>query len=269
MDNKTILTDVPYGKHERHRLDIYIPERVENSDGFILFMHGGGWSEGDKSAHKDDALYFCDKGYIAVTMNYRYVSDELNVSDELDDITKALQAIREKISEYGFNTEKFIISGVSAGAHLSLLYAYTRINEAPVIPVAACVYCPPVNCSAEDFLIGITGQFEDWKYEVLSRCCGTVLTKKDFLMPSQQAALKRISPREYVSENNVPTAVFAGKLDELVPIGHIYEFVERLNKCGVKNDMVIYENSGHALDKDPETAARTREIINEYLMRCL
>ena len=268
MDNNFIfLENVAYGNHERHSLDIYIPKTVKSHSGVILFIHGGGWHQGYKEAHRPDAEFFCNEGYISATMNYRFVSESLNVFDELDDISSALETIKIKCSEHGFNTKKLILSGASAGAHLSLLYAYTRKEIAPVFPVAVCAYCPPVDCSKNDFLIGISGQFENWKYEILSKCCGIKITKDTFLNEPQQQALKRISPQNYVDEFTVPTAVFHGKLDDIIPLEHIREFVNLLKENGVKNDLLIYENSGHTLDKDPETAEKTREIIRDYALK--
>lgn len=265
MNNGFIfLENVSYGNHERHILDIYISENVKCNNGIILFIHGGGWNQGSKEIHRADAEFFCNAGYISATINYRYVSESLTVFDELDDISSALEAIKTKCSEYGFNIEKVILSGGSAGAHLSLLYSYTRKENAPVTPVAVCAYCPPVDCSKADFLLGISGEFEDWKYEILSKCCGVKITKDSFSNKLQQQALKRISPQTYVCTLSVPTAVFYGKLDELIPVKHIERFLTLLNKNGVKNDSVVYENSGHALDKDPESAEKAKDIIKYY-----
>ncbi len=264
MADYVILKDIQYGNHERHTVDILIPEKAESASGLMLFIHGGGWTQGDKVGHFADAQHFCKLGYISATMNYRFVSEDINVFDELDDITSALKTVKEKCSKYGFNTEKVILSGASAGGHLSLLYAYTRQNEAPVTPVAACVYCPPVSCSRPDFLLGISGEFEDWKYGVLSKCCGVQITKASLMDEHRQKALNKISPAEYVSENSVPTAVFHGKCDAIIPVEHIYDFIRLLNETGVKNDLLIYENSDHGLDKDPETAAQSRNIIKNY-----
>ena len=64
--------------------------------------------------------------------------------------------------------------------------------------------------------------------------------------------------------NTVPTAVFHGVKDELVPFEHAVEFIELLNAKGIKNDFLVYENSGHAQDKDPERAVEAKEIIKKY-----
>ena len=264
MDNFTILKDIPYGSHERHKLDIFMPENPKYTSGIILFIHGGGWVQGDKSGHHHDNDFFVKSGYITATMNYRYVDENTSVYDELDDITEALKAIKSECKKYDYNIEKLLLSGGSAGSHLTLLYSYTRTEEAPITPVAVCPYCPPVDCSKPDFLMGISGEFEDWKYGVLSKCCGIEINKENLLNPQQQEALKKISPQEYISENCVPTAIFHGRLDELIPFSHIEKFINSLNEKGVKNDLLIYENSGHALDKDPEVAQQTRIIIQDY-----
>ena len=95
MSKYTIIGDIPYGNHERQRFDMYIPENVKNDNGVILFIHGGGWHDGDKSIHHKDTQYFSESGYITATINYRFVSDELSVYDELDDITSALMQIKK------------------------------------------------------------------------------------------------------------------------------------------------------------------------------
>ena len=133
MDNFTILKDIPYGSHERHRLDIFIPEKPKCTRGVILFIHGGGWIQGDKSGHHHDNDFFARAGYITATMNYRFVDENTNVYDELDDITEALKAIKSECSKQGFSIEKLLLSGGSAGSHLTLLYAYTRKDEAPIM----------------------------------------------------------------------------------------------------------------------------------------
>ncbi len=264
MNKVTVLNDIPYGAHERHRVDVFFPENVKHKEGIILFIHGGGWQDGDKTIHHPDAEYFCGKGIICASMNYRFVTDELTVFDELDDITSALKGIKEKCSEYGFDIKKLILSGGSAGGHLSLLYAYTRCEKAPVNPVAACVYCPPVIFNEPDFLMGISGEFEEWKFSIISKCCGSEVTENTLLNEKSQSSLIGISPINYVSKECIPTAVFYGKNDELVPVGHIEKFLLSLKDNGIKHDFLCYENSGHALDKDPEIKIKSREIIEDY-----
>ena len=265
MNNELVLlTDVSYGAHERQKADIFIPQAPKSNAGLILFIHGGGWKEGDKQVHHPDAQYFCEHGYITACLNYRYVSDEITVFEELDDIASALHAIRSKCLEFDYCLDKVILSGGSAGSNLALLYAYSRRNSASVQPVAVCAYCPPVDCTRDDFLLGISGEFEDWKFGILSECCGVRITKDELMNDVQQNALKKMSPAHYVSSDCIPTAVFHGKRDEIIPVSHVMDFTELLKSFGIRNDLLIYENSGHALDKDEETAIKAKTVILEY-----
>ena len=270
-ENMTVLWDVPYGSHERHRVDIYIPDTPETREGLILIIHGGGWRQGDKSILAPDTRYRCECGFICAAMNYRFVSENVSVSDELDDITEAMKAVKTVCAQHGCNLTRVMFSGGSAGAHLSMLYAYTRANESPLTPAALFCFCPPVDCAAPDFLIGIKGEFEDWKYEVLSDCCGVKITKQNYLSAPSQKALKGISPLSYIDSDSarIPVAVCQGKLDDIVPRGQVISFINELEKRGVPCDFISYENSGHALDKDPGKAEQANTLLTDYARRFL
>ncbi len=265
----TYLKDIAYGTHERQKLDILIPQTVVAPNGVLLFIHGGGWHKGDKKDSRNALETLAGLGYISATINYRFVSEDISVFDELDDITASLKVIKEKCKEFGFNVDKVIFSGASAGSQLALFYAYTRKQEAPITPVAACVYCPPVDFSKEDFLYSISGELEDWKYDLLSKCCGFKLTKETLLTTEAQEALKKISPIKYVSEDCIPTVVFHGKNDELIPFQHAENFVALLKENNIQNEFLVFENSGHELDKDPETWELSQFIIFKYLRKYL
>jgi dipeptidyl aminopeptidase/acylaminoacyl peptidase len=52
--------------------------------------------------------------------------------------------------------------------------------------------------------------------------------------------------------------------DDLVPFEHSELFIDSLIKAGVRNDFLVYENSGHALDKDPDKTDESRKIVLSY-----
>ena len=265
MGDIIVLNDLAYGEHERQRMDVYIPAEAKSRSGIVLYIHGGGWSQGDKSAHAADARYWCERGYLSASMNYRYVSETIDVFDELDDVTGALSAAADVCRQYGFCLEKLFLSGGSAGAHLSLLYALTRQATAPVKPVGVLAYCPPVDCAAPDFLIGISGRFENWKYKVLSKCCGLRITKQNYDTQPSKSALAKISPITYVENLSFPVAIGHGKKDDIVPFDQSVSFLRELEKRGLEHDLIVFENSGHVLDKDPDAVQRSREVMSQYL----
>ncbi len=265
----TISENTAYGSHERHILDLYIPKTPKTDSGLILFIHGGGWMSCDKSAHTGDCKYWSEKGYICANMNYRYVDKQLTVFDELDDITQAMKKIKSICAERGRNLSRALLFGGSAGAHLSLMYAYTKAELSPITPVAVFCHCPPTHCHKPDFLLGADGEFEDWKYEVLSYCCGTTVSKETLLNADVQKKLLCISPVYYITDRVVPTGICHGAQDELVPCEHTRLFTEELEKNSVPHDLLTYPNSGHAMDKDPELNKQAKNLMEKYLEKYL
>ncbi|MEO0415607.1 MAG: hypothetical protein AAF226_11710, partial [Verrucomicrobiota bacterium] len=50
-------SEVAYGEHPQQKLDLYIPEDVTSAP-VMLYIHGGGWKRGDKSAVHQKATFF-------------------------------------------------------------------------------------------------------------------------------------------------------------------------------------------------------------------
>ena len=266
MGNKiAVLKDISYGEHERNKIDIYIPETPVNRNGLILMIHGGGWHSGDKSMHSSDAKYWSELGFICASLNYRFVAENVSVYDELNDITFALEKTKDICKQYGNFIDRVMFLGASAGAHLLLLYALKNTDISPLKPVAAICYAPPVDLSKPDFCYGLDKRFDDWKYGLLSHCCGAKITKETFDNKSSQKALKNISPINYITDSTVPVAVIHGKADELIPYNHILSFVDILEKYKVHYELVVSDDFGHEIAKDKEAVSKAREIMSGFL----
>lgn len=259
-----IFENISYGKHERHIADLFIPEDVKYRNGMIFIIHGGGWNSCDKSAHRKDLEYWYDSGYICAAINYRYISETIHIPDLLDDITSALKFLKEKCAENGFFIENVIMSGGSAGAHLCLMYGFTRLNEAPISPVAIMNYCGPVDFTQPDFMKGINGEFDDWKYGTLSHCIGATVTKDNVQTEEIKKKMLPVSPITYAEKNTIPIIFGHGKKDVIVPYNQAVMLAEILKKNKVDYDFITFENSGHELDKDADALKETKEVVRKY-----
>ena len=116
MTHKNVMKDIPYGEHERHKLDIYFPDKIKCNSGLIFYIHGGGWTSADKSVHQPDCEHFCSLGYICASMNYRYVDGNITIFEELDDIKDALETVKKICCQKGIAVTKVLLAGGSAGA---------------------------------------------------------------------------------------------------------------------------------------------------------
>lgn len=98
-----------------------MPETLSGSAGLVLCIHGGGRAEGCKDQYTPRLTEVCDKtGVAAACMNCRYVSDEVHYGDLLDDIDSVLADIKKTGRQYGVDFDRVLLTGISAGGHLSL-----------------------------------------------------------------------------------------------------------------------------------------------------
>lgn len=263
-----VYKDYAYGSHERQVMDLYLPEENDGEVGLVLIIHGGGWIAGDKEGY-EAALKTCcnDLGFAAAAINYRYISETVDMHDIIDDIDASLAKIKETAASKGITINKVLLTGSSAGAHLSMLYAYSQKDTAPITPVAVVSNCGPTDLSDENFFIDNDLGDEEFVSLLFSYACGQKFTYAE--RASAKEALKAVSPLYYVDENTVPTVINHGQKDTIVPYSNATAIVEKFEQYGVTHYFNSYPNSGHELGKDEENIDKADDLLYEYLMTYL
>ncbi len=110
--------DVPYGKDPKQRVDLYFPTAKVTSAPVLLFLHGGGFREGDRKQYGYVGEPFAKHGIITVVASYRLTPGFKHPAQPDD--TKAIVAwIHKNIARYGGDPNAIYISGHSAGAILT------------------------------------------------------------------------------------------------------------------------------------------------------
>lgn len=110
--------DVSYGPHERNVLDFY--EAKGDSDRpLLVYIHGGGWTGGDKKLEEKNVQPFLDKGISVASINYRY-STQAKLPAPVHDAARAIQFLRTKAKEWNIKSDRIALTGGSAGACSSL-----------------------------------------------------------------------------------------------------------------------------------------------------
>lgn len=111
--------DIAYGADEKQRLDIYLPkEGVEDAPIFV-FLHGGGFIEGDRAHYGFLAEAFAKHGIITVVPSYRLTSGGFHYPAPAMDTQMAISWIHKNISKYGGDPNHIVVGGHSAGAMLA------------------------------------------------------------------------------------------------------------------------------------------------------
>lgn len=105
--------------------DIHIPADGENWP-VVVLVHGGGFMFGDQRMGViqpviDKAL---GNGYAVVSVDYRKATEAVFPA-ALADVKAAVRFVKASAADYGWNPEKIVIWGESAGAYLSMMTALT------------------------------------------------------------------------------------------------------------------------------------------------
>ncbi|APG63281.1 hypothetical protein LPB140_11355 [Sphingorhabdus lutea] len=121
-----------YGDNRKMAVDFYPPKNIRaatlpraQKPALILYIHGGGWRNGDKKMVGNKAEYFTQNGYAFGSIGYRLLPDA-PVETQIDDVAAAIAMMRSKAAELGFDGDNIILMGHSAGAHLA---AYMGTDE--------------------------------------------------------------------------------------------------------------------------------------------
>lgn len=257
--------NVAYGTESRQVLDLYIPEEHDGTLGLILMIHGGAWVAGDKESYTENAKNIAaNYGCAAAAINYRYLSETVTMYDILDDITAATAKIKAIGEENGVVIDKMLLTGMSAGGHLSLLYAYSKADEAAIKPVCVVNQCGPTDFTDENFLNSDIGT--DNVYMLMSWATGLEITPDNYELNT--LPLLAVSPVAYAA-TAVPTVTAHGQKDSTVPYSNALNLDAALTAAGVRHDFIPYPNSGHSLSDDKDCESKVYDLyvqyINEYL----
>lgn len=252
----TNMKNVSYGSDSAQKMDIYLPaNRNNDKTGIIVFIHGGSWSGGDKYEF-DNAIGVLKlklPDYALFNLNYRLAYYGKNkFPAQINDVQTALNFIANHATEYQVNADKICLIGASAGAHLALLEAYKN-NDDKRIKAVVDLFGPtdltdlyinhPVPSGSQPVLVNLLGS--------------TPTNKPDIYAGA--------SPINYITSQSVPTKIFHGAQDYVVPITQSNKLKAKLQQNNVKVDMTVYPAEGHGWYGNSlvDTYKKTADFIKE------
>ncbi|HUQ93404.1 MAG TPA: alpha/beta hydrolase [Bryobacteraceae bacterium] len=117
------VANAAYGPHQRNVLDLW-KAKSDKPTPLVIFIHGGGFTQGDKSGLSPVLLDDCLRHGISVAaINYRY-STQAPYPAPMMDSARAVQYLRQHAKEWNLNPAAFVATGSSAGAGISLWLAF-------------------------------------------------------------------------------------------------------------------------------------------------
>ncbi len=110
--------DVSYGPYPEDVLDFY-QAAGEGPRPLLVYIHGGGWTGGDKKQSPKEFQPFLDKGISYAAVNYRHTG-KYPLPAPVHDAARAIQFLRSKAAAWNIKTDRIALTGGSAGACTSM-----------------------------------------------------------------------------------------------------------------------------------------------------
>jgi acetyl esterase/lipase len=227
--------DIAYGSDPAQKMDIYLPaNRSSSSTKVIILVHGGAWSSGDKS----DFTVYVDSlkkrlpGYAIFNINYRLSTGIANTFPaQENDVKAAVEFIYSKRAEYQVS-DKFVLLGASAGAHLALLQGYK--------------YTTPVKPKAIVSFFGPTDMTDLYNNPASPLIPAATVAQIVGATPTTNPALyQQSSPISFASAQSPPTILLHGGLDPLVSPSQAVALDNKLQATGVVHQYIFYPTESH------------------------
>ena len=230
-----VQRDVAYfePKNERQTLDVYSPTEGKNHP-VIVWVHGGGWTKGNKNGMQQKPQAFTDKGFIFVPINYRFVPN-VTVKEMTGDIAKAIRWVHEHAKEFGGNPNSIFVMGHSAGAHLAALVCTDdRYLKAEGLSLAIIKGCVPIDVSVYD----IPKRLKD----------GGSVSPETFkaVFGETEESHRDLSPAAHVAKGkNIPSFLILHVADRADTKAQSDWLAGKLTEVGVSAKVVAAEGKNH------------------------
>ena len=240
--------DVPYGEFgRRNHLDVWRRADLPDDAGapVLVQVHGGAWTMGSKEYQANPLMgHLAERGWVSVALNYR-LSPRGTWPDHIVDVKRALAWVKEHIADYGGNPDFVVITGGSAGGHLSSLAALTP-------NVAA------FQLGFEDADTSVQAAVPMYGVYDFTNRDGTgnpgmeaLLTRDVFktALADDRDAWDQASPMSWIGPDAPPFFIAHGTNDTLVPVEQARSFATMLREAS--NQPVVYAElprAQHAFD---------------------
>jgi len=238
------------------KLDVYTPREATGPNPTVIYIHGGGWVGGLKETSWLSLLPYLEAGWSVVNVEYRLARVSLAPA-AVEDCRCALRWVIRNAKQYNFDTGKLVVTGHSAGGHLSLT---TGMLPASAGLDRECPGSEELKVAAVVNWFGITDVLDLLDGANMKEYAVAWLSS----MPNREEIARRASPLTYVRAGLPPIITIHGDADPVVPYSHALRLQEALNKAGVPNQLVTIPGGKHGGFTAAETQ-RAFSAIREFL----
>jgi len=208
-----------------------------------MFIHGGGFKTGSKEQMSGYAELYAKGGFVTTSINYRLTPDHIFPA-AINDTKDALQWMKDHANEYGYDANKIVLVGYSAGGTLALNLALddqtnvaAAVSAAGVTDIGLLILTAPRKQLRKDLATYMGGQKP-----------------------------KLASPINQVSKNDPPIFLFHGNQDDFVPISHSVALASKLKNHNVPVLMREFKDAGHEIMLPNKHLKQLLEEMTKFIL---
>jgi len=240
------------------KVDLYLPRDAKGPNPTLIYIHGGGWVGGSKEGSQPSLLPYMEMGWSVVNVEYRLGRVSLAPA-AVEDCRCALRWVIRNAKEHNFDTGKLVVTGHSAGGHLSLTTG--------MLPASAGLerQCPgneELKVAAIVNWYGITDVVDLLDGPNMKSYAVAWLGS----MTNREEIARRVSPLAYVRKGLPPVLTIHGDADPTVPYAHATKLHQALEEAGVPNQLVTVPGGKHGGFSRDETL-RIYSTIRQFLAK--
>ena len=256
------VRDIPFSEDEiRQSLDVYLPAEGDGPHPTILAIHGGGFRARSKSLYDEIGPYYAANGVAFVATNYRLTPGH-SYPAQVEDSFCALAWVHQNAAEYGFDPDRVVVWGGSAGGYLASMVA--TVND-PSVYLENCPNEYPSGDAIQAAVIfyglyDFTNVDDFPSYDVtggLRAFWGAAYEE----IPVER--LEEMSPIVQIDGTEPPFLLLHGTADTSVPSVMSERFAEALEQAGVQVELVLLPGVGHAFELQPLTSDEMTLAFNK------
>src|SRR5688572_29951165 len=240
-----VQADIPYltnGAGAPLLLDLYMPEAA--SPPLLVWLHGGAWENGNKSAMPLEPLI--ERGFAVASLDFSPAS-KARFPGQVHEIKAAIRFLRAEASRRGYDASRIGILGASSGAHLAAVVGTgnghpelegalgDHRNESSdvhaIVSYFAATNLTTILAQSTPFGLNI-------REPALTRLLGAP--------PKEAESLARLaSPVFQVDRTDPPLLLLHGDQDPQMPINQSHELEGAYEREGLEVDFIVVHGAAH------------------------
>lgn len=196
--------------------------------------------------------YLLEQGITIVSLQYRLVCTGAGVQEMLEDLRDGINYVVDNAEQLGIDPTNMAMMGQSAGAHLSLAFAYNaRMRpQAQLIKGLVNVF-GPTELRPQELAVASPSLYDrvaSFFFSVVSKHYGVCQTSSDLAN-----CYDEISPIAHVSLQAPPTLTLHGHDDPLVLFFQAKKLHKALDQYNISNTLVDMPHTSHAFNAISES----------------